>query len=270
MKDSQPRLTTSSGLKGNRGRYTLELPPPAAHISQKPELVGMRFGWVTIISPEKRWNKAWNHCYVLTRCEGCNSIQWQLLENLRRGISHGCQACSQPKHVPDWLYGRLTAAKSRCVNPHDPAYNNYGARGIRFAFPSVLEACLYLIREFGLPDRALEIDRIDTNRDYAVGNIRFVEHRTNCLNQRRTVLSQFDQHYWPYSYSVVIRKLSQGLTRDEIILDAQTSVFEKRKNWRVISARLDFMTYEMPGHITVLPYRATLSTTVDTVGRSAL
>ena len=51
------------------------------------------------------------------------------------------------------------------------------------------------------------------------------------------------------------------MSRDEIIQDAQTAVFEKRKNWRVISARLDFMIYEMPGDITVLPYRDTSSTT---------
>ena len=33
----QPQ-TTSSGLRGNRSRYTLDSPPPAAHISYKPEM----------------------------------------------------------------------------------------------------------------------------------------------------------------------------------------------------------------------------------------
>ena len=81
-------------------------------------------------------------------------------------------------------------------------------------------------------------------------------HQENCVNQRRNVLSRFEQKYWPYSYATVVRKLSGGLTRDEIIMDAETAVEEKRKNWRLISARLDFMIYEMPEDITVLQYRA--------------
>ena len=149
----------------------------------------------------------------------------------------------------------LTAAKQRCENPSDPNYLNYGARGIRFCFPSVTAAGLYLIKEYGLPDKSLELDRIDTNGDYAPGNLRFVSRQENCTNQRRTVLSEFSQEYWPYSYPVVIRKLSKGMTRDEIIEDAEKAVMERRKNWHIISARLDFMTYEMPDRITVLPYQ---------------
>ena len=35
-----------------------------------------------------------------------------------------------------------------------------------------------------------------------------------------------------------------------------------------INARLDFMTYEMPAHIIVLPYRGGSSTTVATAAES--
>ena len=264
MKDLQQQKTTSSGLRGNRGRYTLESPPPAAHISYKPEMVGEQYGWVKIISPEKRWNKQMNHCYVLTRCTGCGAIQWQIRTNLTNGKSKGCQNCSKPRQIPLWLDRRLTAAKRRCENPKDPAYHHYGGRGIRFDFPSVTEAGLYLISKFGIPDRTMELDRIDTNGDYAPGNLRFADHRTNCVNQRRSVLNKFEQEYWPYARNVVVRKLSQGLTRDQIIRDAETAVFEKRKNWRIIAARLDFMTYEMPEDIIVLPYRESSSTTAVT------
>ena len=107
-----------------------------------------------------------------------------------------------------------------------------------------------------MPDREKEIDRIDTNGDYAPGNLRFAEHRVNCVNQRRSVLSRYDPEYWPYARSVVVRKLSSGLTREQIIQDAETAVFERRKNWRYIEARLEFMIYEMPDDVIVLPYRA--------------
>jgi ferritin-like protein len=226
-------------------------------------MVGRQYGWVKIISPEKRWSKSWNHCYVLTQCTGCGAIQWQELTNLTSGKSKGCQHCSQPRQIPRWLDRRLTEAKQRCTNPKDPEYANYGGRGISFNFSSVLEAGLYLIDTFGLPDRALDIDRINTNGNYEKGNIRFVTRQKNNLNKRTTVLTRFEQIYWPYSYPVVIRKLSSGETRDEIIQDAETAVFEKRKNWRLILARLEFMTYEMPEDIIVLPYRDASSTTVD-------
>ena len=87
MKDLERPQTTSYGSRGNRSRYSLDSPPPAAHISYKPEMVGKRYGWVKIISVEKRWNKSMNHCYVLTQCTGCGSVQWQCLTNLRTGKS---------------------------------------------------------------------------------------------------------------------------------------------------------------------------------------
>lgn len=269
MKDLQQHRITSSGLKGNRSRYSLESPPPAAHISYKPEMVGEQYGWVKIISAEKRWNKAMNHCYVLTQCQGCGSIQWQNRYNLLNGKSKGCQQCSQPRQIPLWLDRRLTAAKQRCQNPNDAGYQNYGARGIKFSFASVTEAGLYLINKFGLPSREMEIDRIDDNGDYAPGNLRFVTHTENNLNKRTTVLTEFNQAYWPYAYTTVIRKLSSGMTREEIIQDAEDAVASRRKNWKLISARLDFMIYEMQEDIIVLPYRENLSTTVATVAQSA-
>lgn len=264
MMDSQQPQTTPSSSRGKRGQYSLGSPPPAAHISYKPEMVGEQYGWVRIVSPEKRWNKNWNQCYVLTQCQGCGTIQWQIFGNLRRGLSKGCQNCTQQRPIPLWLDRRLTAAKQRCENPNDPGYHNYGARGIKFDFPTVVEAGRYLIQEYGMPDRALEIDRIDNNGNYGPGNLRFVTRRENCANRRITVLSRYDPECWPYAETVVRRKLSQGLTREQIIQDAETAVFEKRKRWRYIQARLEFMTYEMPEDVTVLPYRENLSTTVAT------
>jgi len=72
-------VISKGGSKGNRGQYNLEKLPPAKHISYKPEMVGEQYGWGKIISAQKRWNAKMNHCYVLTQCTGCHSIQWQNL-----------------------------------------------------------------------------------------------------------------------------------------------------------------------------------------------
>jgi len=243
MKDLQQPKIISYGSNGNRGRYDLITLPPADHISYTQEMVGMQYGWVKIISPEKRWSQNWNHCRVLTQCMSCGQIQWTLLNNLQRGISKGCQKCSQPRQIPLWLDRRLTAAKQRCENSKDAAYKNYGERGIRFNFHSVLEAGLWIIENLGLPNMDLEIDRIDNNGHYERGNIRFVTRKENCSNRRITVISNWNPIEWPYARTVVTRKLSQGMLKEEIIEDARKAVKEKRRNWKIIDAKLDFMTY---------------------------
>ena len=269
MTELQRPQTTTSGSRGNRSRYSLESPPPAAHISQSPSIVGKQYGWVKIINSEKRWNATWNRCYVLTECTSCHSIQWTLLGNLTRGLSKGCQNCSEkPKPIPMWLDRRLTAAKQRCENPNDQQFYHYGGRGIRFNFPSVIKAGIWIMENVPNVRRDYEMDRIDNNGNYEPGNIRFVSRSINSGNRRQTVLSEWDQEYWPYCRNVVTRMLSAGKTREEIIDSARQAVREKRKGWKTISAQLDFMTYEMPDRITVLPYRGISSTTAATAAAS--
>lgn len=244
MKVSPQQPTTLYGPRstGNVGRYNSETPPPAARISYKPEQVGARFGWAEIISPEKRWNAAMNHCYVLTRCTECGAERWQNLTNLRSGKSKGCQSCTQRRAVPKWLYKRFTAAKQRCTNPRDRNYPNYGGRGIQFLFPSVNEACLYMIETNGLPSRDMELDRTDNDGNYEPGNLRWTSRPENMGNRRLTVLPVWNPNEWPYARSVVTRKLSQGMTREQILEDARKAVEEKRKGWRDIAGRLASMT----------------------------
>lgn len=264
MKDLQQQQIISSGSRGKVSRYTLDMPPPAAHISYKQEMVGTQYGWVKIISAEKRWDALRKNCFVLTQCQGCGAVLWKRLSDLQSGHSKGCRQCSTPRQIPKWLERRLMKVKQRCENPNHVAYKDYGGRGIAFKFPSVIEAGKWIIENLGLPDRRLEIDRINNNGNYAPGNIRFVTRSENCGNRRNTVLSRFEQEYWPFSQKLVTEKLSAGKTREQIIVDAENAVKMHRGNWRLISARLDFMTYEMPDSITVLPYRTVSSTTADT------
>ena len=103
----------------------------------------------------------------------------------------------------------------------------------------------------------MEVDRIDNNGNYAPGNIRFVNRQTNCVNMRKTVLTRFEQKYWPYSYPTIVQKLSKGMTRDEIIAEAKYAIANHRLNWKKFAQKLEFMIYEMLEDIIVLPYRDT-------------
>lgn len=269
MKDSQQHQIISYGSKGTIGQYTLSKPPKAERICYDQALIGRQYGWVKIISSEKRYVGKRHRPYVLTQCTGCGRVQWTLLYNLTSGRSKGCQHCSQPRRVPLWLYQRIMWEKQRCENPKNTHYKDYGGRGIKFKFPSVLAAGLWVMQNLGLPEnKKLELDRVDNNGNYEPGNLRWVTRSQNCLNQRKTVLTEFQQEYWPYAKKTVLNKLSAGETREQIIQDAQKAVREKRKNWRGIQRRLASMTLKMPDQITVLPYRGNSSTTADMAAAS--
>lgn len=256
-KDSPRPQTTSSGYKGDRTQYHSGTLPPAAHISYKPEMVGARYGWVEIINPEKRWSKNYNHCWMETQCTSCGSTQWTNLNNLQRGISKGCQRCSEKErpHIPRWLDRRLTAAKQRCTNPNDPNWNNYGARGIKFNFPSILEAGQWVIDNLGL-HRDLELDRINNDGHYEPGNLRWANRQLNAANRRCVLLPEWNEKEWPYARVTVARKLASGLTREQILDEARKAVQEKRKNWREIDAKLASLTSSTPAPDTDSPSQA--------------
>lgn len=252
-----PRPTTLYGpkSKGHKGKYPLDTPPPSEHISYNQDQVGDQYGWVTIISPERRYNKNWSCCYVPTRCAGCGYEQWQHLANLAQGRSQGCQSCSQQKALPAWLDRRLTAAKQRCVNPNDPNWPHYGGRGIEFRFPSVTEAGFWVIRNLGL-HRELELDRINNQGPYEPGNLRWATRSQQMCNQRRSSVGlTYDPVEWLYSESVVRRKLAAGLNREQVLADAHKAVEEKRKNWRSIQKRLASMTLSIQAPETDSPYQ---------------
>ncbi len=80
--------------------------------------------------------------------------------------------------------------KGRCLNPDHPAYPAYGGRGItlceRWLDPVVFVA------EVGMkPAAHLEIDRIDNDKGYEPGNIRWATRSENDRNRRSNVWVEY-------------------------------------------------------------------------------
>lgn len=116
------------------------------------------------------------------------------LSALRRGEIKGCAACFQKhsadarvKHgfvrQKDYLYFVLHGAKNRCN-----VDINYAGRGIRF-FPSLGgdlgEATRLVRKNIGdRPTKAYQLDRIDNDGNYEIGNIRWATASENNLNRR--------------------------------------------------------------------------------------
>ena len=78
-------------------------------------------------------------------------------------------------------YRVYVQAKNRCTNPKDVGFRNYGGRGIQFLFENFEQfiSCLG-----PRPEGKYQLDRIDNESHYQLGNVRWVTVRNNLLNKR--------------------------------------------------------------------------------------
>lgn len=85
--------------------------------------------------------------------------------------------------------------RARCNNQNNKDYRYYGGRGIKMCPEWVdnrdafEEYCKTLPNAF---KAGYSIDRIDNNRNYEPGNIRFVKHKAQCNNRRSNRLYTFN------------------------------------------------------------------------------
>lgn len=99
----------------------------------------------------------------------------------RRNVQHGHAADGNP--TPEYV--AYQNAKARCEKPTHPSYPNYGARGINMLFDS-FEAFFSELGPRPSPDHTL--DRIDNDRGYEPGNLRWTTRAAQAENRRPTQL----------------------------------------------------------------------------------
>lgn len=105
------------------------------------------------------------------------------------------------------LYTRWLAMKQRCLNPNSESYKNYGARGITIAgeFKDSFEN--YANYLMSLPDcpssfpSNKDVDRIDNDKGYERGNLRWISKSINTLNQRMKT-SKYASKYTGVNWSI--------------------------------------------------------------------
>lgn len=112
----------------------------------------------------------------------------------------------------------------RCVKESDPAFHNYGGRGITVCdrwlkFENFLE-------DMGQRPKGLSIERIHNNGNYEPGNCRWATRVEQNSNQRRNVIIEIDgvsrtAAQWADEVGLarptVYSRVSRGLTPKEVI-----------------------------------------------------
>lgn len=119
----------------------------------------------------------------------------------------------------------LSGARQRCTNPRNAAYENYGGRGIRFEFESVEHATRWVLQNLGKPTGGSTLDRIDNDRHYEAGNLRWATRREQVRNRRA------------YKNALPNIKIAKAIRPD--LSDSQLRIMLKRgdsletiKSWR--------------------------------------
>ena len=224
MKDSlQPRTTKSS--QKTDGLFRSGKLHPKWLGSKLPEIKGAVFGSVTVLSSQI--HRVNGSAYVKAKCALTGITKLTSLSNLKHKkttsfLKNGRRLTPHAKV----LGHRYDAILARCTNPKNPAWPDYGGRGILLKFSSRMEFILWMNENLPHKDyRGVEIDRTNNEGHYEPSNLRLATRTQQVRNRRNTKhvlwrgkqipLAEFPS---PYSLSWTWHLLGLGLTGDDIFI----------------------------------------------------
>lgn len=118
-----------------------------------------------------------------TRSCGClridHSVKVAAKASARARVTHGDTTSKEYKIWASML--------QRCLNPNCCSYPNYGGRGIKvikqwYKYKLFLD---YLLKTIGRCPDGMSIDRIDNDKNYCPGNLRWATRKQQQNNQQR-------------------------------------------------------------------------------------
>lgn len=207
--DDQPRRYRSNAGSFDQNRANLDA-GAATRFQRKHPLPspGDRFGELTVLSVERVRQGACNMDLARVQCSCGAAPHLVYPANLRKGASTRCTSCAK-KAAGYWrkewycyaavcpddahrrrLLNRISAALVRCHSPNARQWADYGGRGITVYEPWRKDKAAFLahlVSLDGWDDPSNDMDRIDVDKGYEPGNIRFLPRGQNRGSNKRTV-----------------------------------------------------------------------------------
>lgn len=95
-------------------------------------------------------------------------------------VTHGCSKKKSPR--PE--YKVWVAIKQRCLNPNCKAFPYYGGRGISICAEWRADFAAFIRHIGDRPSVGLTVERIDNDRGYEPGNVRWATMKEQAQNKR--------------------------------------------------------------------------------------
>lgn len=156
-------------------------------------ICGQVFGILKVIKREGIDKSGKNSTWTCL-CE-CGNLVTRTRPNLRRKGIHSC-GCIFLKRMQETFcthkmtdsnaYHSWTDMKTRCLNPRNLAYKNYGGRGIKICERWLNSFENFLI-DMGNPEKGMTLERIDNELGYSAENCKWIPKSMQSKNRRKPI-----------------------------------------------------------------------------------
>lgn len=194
------------------------------------DLTGQRFGKLTVLYRDGTY-KTEALWFCLCDCGNTKTIK---AGNLKNGtFSCGCHRIKhcKTKFITHGLtntsiYKCWTSMKSRCLNPYDPSYRFYGAKGVTVCVQWIESFETFFADMGQRPSKKHSIDRIDSSGNYEPKNCRWVTTVMQNQNLRSNINITYNGETlccaeWSRrlgsSHNIVSRRLKIGWDKEKAV-----------------------------------------------------
>lgn len=159
------------------------------------DLTGKRFGRLVVVQRTENSKRGESNWFCKCDCGGTKIVKGN---HLREGSTKSCGCLEKENRLEvnkkhggryERLYSVWLGIRKRCFNVNEPAYHNYGGRGITVChewndYETFREWALKSGYDENAPRGKCTLDRIDVNGNYEPSNCRWVDMKVQRQNQR--------------------------------------------------------------------------------------
>ena len=158
---------------------------------QFEDLTGRRFGRLVVVECAGQAKRHDNYRWRC-RCD-CGNVIIAKASALKERCVRNC-GCVRRKHMKTYSpeYRSWRGMKTRCFDAKNPAYPNYGGRGIS-VYPGWVDSFQAFLGYIGpKPSPMHTLNRINNDGNYEPGNVRWALPREQANNRRSTLAITYD------------------------------------------------------------------------------